>query len=239
MRIISWNCLSGFHRKWPALFTLKPDIAVIQEVTQKGLLEYLSGTFGSRVEWFGEPGSKGIAVVATKGWAMRRLNYPDGGKSLFLPVELRKARHRLDLIAVWTKAVKNSHENSYIGQAYDYFTANRKMINTKTIIVGDFNANSIWDKNCRRKTFTAVKDFLKDLGQESAYHHYFDERFGKESQSTFYLQKNLKKGYHIDYCFVSRYWRRKLNSVKIHKSGHWGRLTHSDHRPLAIDFAIK
>ena len=31
MRIISWNCGSGFHRKIEALLALAPDVAVVQE----------------------------------------------------------------------------------------------------------------------------------------------------------------------------------------------------------------
>jgi len=38
MRLVSWNCGSGFHRKISALSALTPDVAIVQECADLGTL---------------------------------------------------------------------------------------------------------------------------------------------------------------------------------------------------------
>ena len=67
----------------------------------------------------------------------------------------------------------------------------------------------------------------------SLYHPYFNERQGKETKPTFFLQRNKAKPYHIDYCFVSADLLDKVTKVEIGTYENW--TAHSDHSPINID----
>ena len=38
MRLVSWNCRSGFHRKLDSLATLAPDVAIVSECANLEIL---------------------------------------------------------------------------------------------------------------------------------------------------------------------------------------------------------
>lgn len=78
-----------------------------------------------------------------------------------------------------------------------------KLKDKKVIIAGDFNSNAIWDKWDRWWNHSDVVKEFEELGIKSLYHHLTNEKQGKETKPTFYLQRKLEKPYHIDYIFIS------------------------------------
>ena len=102
----------------------------------------------------------------------------------------------------------------------------------KSIIAGDFNSNSVWDKRDRLWNHSDVVKELAELGIESVYHRFMDEMHGKESQPTFFLQKNCNKPYHIDYIFTSTEFADFLASMTIGAIDEW--LALSDHLPVFL-----
>ena len=77
MRLVAWNCAMAFHRKLPALKTLRPDVAVIGECASperfaekagadRGLTRYFR-----QMEWAGTNEHKGLAVLARNGYSLR------------------------------------------------------------------------------------------------------------------------------------------------------------------------
>jgi endonuclease/exonuclease/phosphatase family metal-dependent hydrolase len=102
------------------------------------------------------------------------------------------------------------------------------------VVAGDFNSNTIWDyKRPAGQNHSGLVRQLASLGLVSAYHHFFREAHGAESQPTLYLQRNPLKPYHIDYCFIPEAWRIHLSRVEIGSGDIWA--AQSDHRPLVID----
>ena len=65
MRLITWNCQGGFHRKAEAIETLQPHLAIIQERECPDRLR--SRTTASRarpIVWCGDSPTKGLAVIS-------------------------------------------------------------------------------------------------------------------------------------------------------------------------------
>lgn len=75
-------------------------------------------------------------------------------------------------------------------------------------------------------------DELKDISLHSLYHHSKDEEQGKESQETFFLQRNKNKNYHTDYVFLN-HSKLEKSQIEIIKSEFW--LEFSDHAPILFE----
>jgi exodeoxyribonuclease-3 len=73
-----------------------------------------------------------------------------------------------------------------------------------TILIGDFNSNTIWDyKKHRLSDHTSVVQALEEKGIFSTYHVHHKQIQGKEEHPTYFMYRHLNKPYHIDYCFAS------------------------------------
>lgn len=234
LRLVSWNCQSGFQKKLSVLEALKPDVAVIQEVTEKAL-ELLA--LGNRTMWEGAKGKKGLAVILFNDFKFLKPKKYHVRHQYFLPTKISNGKVDLELIGVWTKGLKDSHENGYVGQAHNFMADNPRAFSAKTMFVGDFNANPIWDGLYRKKTFSALVSALDACDIRSAYHHVTGDTHGKERQPTLYMYRHFHdktKAYHIDYCFAGSHWLKRLEKVQVPNGEKWKSV--SDHFPLVCDF---
>ena len=80
-----------------------------------------------------------------------------------------------------------------------------------------------------------VVKFLEEKEIVSTYHLHHKQIQGKEKHPTFYLYRHKKKTYHLDYCFVSSDFARKLKSVEIGNFDIWAK--YSDHVPVIVTFS--
>ena len=108
------------------------------------------------------------------------------------------------------------------------------MLRDATLLIGDFNSNKIWDYKARVGDHSDVVNKLADNNIQSIYHRHFEIEQGIEIHPTFFLQRNLNKPYHIDYCFASAGILEKVQNVEIGTFERWSAF--SDHAPLIIDF---
>jgi hypothetical protein len=116
MKIVTWNCQQAFTKKAGRIFSDLPDIAVIQECSEKsaGMLVH-DGYAG---KWIGDNLNKGMAVFCGRGWSLHTLAGPVGEVPKWIvPFEVR-GRINFTLIAVWACAVKGSRRESYVGQIH-------------------------------------------------------------------------------------------------------------------------
>jgi endonuclease/exonuclease/phosphatase family metal-dependent hydrolase len=142
----------------------------------------------------------------------------------------------LTLFAIWANNPADKG-NQYIGQIWKAIHYYDDLIKPeKTILVGDFNSNTIWDKPRRIGNHSALVNALEAKQIRSVYHHHFGIQHGKEEHATFNLYKNSGKPYHIDYCFASNDMIGKLQHVEIGNYELWK--TYSDHLPLTVHFDI-
>jgi len=158
--------------------------------------------------------------------------YNDHTVKHFLPFCINE---KMNFLAVWAHQ-NNSPNFGYIGQVWKYIQSNNSKL-ADTIILGDFNSNSIWDQWDRWWNHSDVVKDLNELGLESVYHHFYKEIQGKELKSTFYLQKKINKAYHIDYCFMPKILIEKLTNFKIGEKIEW--TEYSDHNPLFIEMDVE
>ncbi len=230
MTIVTWNCNGAFRRKFKALNHYKYDVCVIQECedpSRSNCMEYTE--WASNYYWVGNSKHKGLGIFAKDGIDLEKLDWPSQveGNPLnyFLPCLVNQTFH---LVAVWAHRGHTSKYN-YIGQAWSYFDLNLGKID-KAVVLGDFNSNTIWDRKNYWCSHSGLVERFKKVGLISIYHDACSERQGKESQPTFFLQKNIEKPYHIDYIFLSDSFG--YSNFDIGEFGHYRAI--SDHVPLKI-----
>lgn len=234
VKITTWNCNGAFRKKFEFIDKFNADILVIQECENpKETKDQDYKDWATNYLWIGDNKNKGLGIFANKNIKLQKLNwsntYKDHNVKHFLPCLINDD---FELLAVWTHQ-NNSPNFGYIGQLWKYLQTNKNQLKN-SIIIGDLNSNSIWDEWDRWWNHSDVILELKEIGIESLYHLFYSEIQGKESRPTFYLQRNLLKPYHIDYCLASKYFQNKLKNFIIEDFANWKHL--SDHSPILITF---
>lgn len=230
MKITSWNCNGALRNKFQHLQNLDSDIFVIQECEnplQTNHKEYKE--WASNYLWKGENKNKGIGVFAKKEFKLELLNWSDVYQNhevkLFLPCLIN---NKIQLLGIWTKQ-NNSPNFAYIGQLWKYIEINKSQFK-EIVLTGDLNSNCIWDEWDRWWNHSDVVKNLSQCNIKSLYHLFTKEDQGKENLPTFFLHRNEKKAYHIDYIFASKSISDKMTDFKVGKKDNWMHL--SDHLPI-------
>jgi len=246
MKIVSWNCNGALRHKLHAIDQLDADILIIQECENPKNKSEEYRKWAGHYIWHGTDNNKGIGIFAKNNNSISALDW--GGEftisglkrshtsltwlsselKLFLPI---RVNNEFNILGVWTKGNRDG-SFGYMGQFWKYLRINDDNLQlSDTIIIGDFNSNSIWDKSDRWWNHSSVIDELFELNFLSLYHHFRNEQQGKETQPTFYLQRNENKSYHIDYAFVSKSILEKCQ-IEVGDKNKW--LATSDHMPIII-----
>lgn len=246
MKVITWNCNGALRRKLTQADSLDADLLVIQECEDPSRSTQEYRQWAGQYLWLGESKNRGIGVFPKKGRSVSPLTWSGsfqmpGFKSrsrslqwhtdelrLFLPFTVDE---HLTMLAVWTKG-SNSGVFGYIGQFWKYLQIHRdELSQSKTMILGDFNSNAMWDKADCWWSHSDVVAELESMAFKSLYHTQYEEAQGQETQPTFFLQRNPLKPYHIDYVFVSEDLQAACKVAVGHQEP-W--LTVSDHMPVSI-----
>jgi exonuclease III len=234
MKIISWNCNGAFRNKFQNIIGKDADIYIIQECENPAISknnEYK--TWARNHLWIGDNVNKGLGIFANEKIKLNRFEwsntYKDHSVKYFLPCIVN---NDYQLLAVWAHS-NNSPNFGYIGQMWKYIQINKNKFE-KILIAGDFNSNSIWDEWDRWWNHSDVVKELKEQSIRSLYHEFYNEEQGKESISTFYLQKKIEKPYHIDYFFASKNLVNNVREFIVEDFINWK--TISDHVPIMLKF---
>jgi len=224
----------AFRKKADLLLQYQPDLLIIQECEHPNKI-FFSKPPGS-VIWHGDNQHKGLGVFSFGNYKLELLAGHESSFKTILPIAVSNGDIDFTLFAIWANHPEDKGYQ-YIGQIWKAIHHYEYLIKAeKTILIGDFNSNSIWDKPRRVGNHT---DMIKKLDLKrikSVYHHHFDQEHGCEQHPTFNLYKNIDKPYHLDYCFVSEDIMLKLTGMKIGTYDEWRK--HSDHLPLIIDFNL-
>lgn len=237
MRIITWNCNMAFRKKVALLQKYDPDILVIPECEHvDGIIFPEIGKQPTGRLWYGDNQHKGLGVISFNGYRLKLLRRHQPAFKTILPIAVTGGTIDLTLFAIWANNPQDK-PNQYVGQVWQALHHYEKFIKRKrTILTGDFNSNTIWDKPRRIGNHSTVVEVLGKKKISSVYHHHFGQQQGKEEHATFHLYKHADKPYHLDYCFASGDLISKLQNVEIGQHEDWSR--HSDHMPLIVDFVL-
>ena len=236
MKILTWNCNGALRNKFHLLDKFDGDILVIQECENPS--ETKDSNYKNWAEnhlWIGDSKNKGIGIFAKKNIKLSQLSwsntYKDHTVKYFLPFTVNE---KITFLGIWTHK-NNSPNFGYIGQLWKYIQINKSKLEN-SILIGDFNSNKKWDEWDRWWNHSDVVRELSEIGLVSLYHHFTNEEQGKESNPTFYLQKNINKPYHIDYCFAPKNLAKDILDLKVGDFNDWK--TYSDHTPIIIEINI-
>lgn len=246
MKLVSWNCGGALRNKLHAIDKLDADILVIQECEDPSRSTKDYEDWAGNYIWIGDSKNKGIGVFARNNCFIESLDWNNnysieafsGNRSAkwstsqlkyFLPFRVNSD---FNVIAVWTKGSDNGYFG-YIGQVWKFIQAHKDDLATEPVIlIGDFNSNSIWDRDDAWWNHSDVVNELKEIDIHSAYHYKNQEEHGQERQATFYMYRKKERPYHIDYAFIASSLLKKTN-IELGERDVW--LNYSDHIPLTLE----
>ena len=237
MKIITWNCNKVFRRKAEFILNEKPDILIVQECEHPDKLQFNFNTpLPKDIYWYGSDHNQGLGIFSYSDYKFKLLDIHNPDFKCILPLSVTNGINDFTLFAISAYNPKDK-DGQYITQVWKAIHYYDQLLkDNKTILIGDFNSNTIWDKPRREGNHSAVVEKLKNKNIFSTYHTYFSQEQGKEQHPTFYLYRHLDKPYHIDYCFASVDFIEKLSNVEVGNYKDWSQ--YSDHSPLILTFNL-
>jgi exonuclease III len=235
LRLISWNCQGAFRKKTDFILDYKPDILVVQECESPDKISFKSADDQpNNVIWIGNSQHKGLGVFSFGDYSTNLIEHQEKDFKTVIPINVRNGALDFNLFAVWANNPQDK-DNKYIEQVWKaiHFFENH-LDQGRSVLIGDFNSNKIWDRKHRNGNHSDVVDYLETKKIISLYHKYYKQEQGKEEHATFYMQRNKNKPYHIDYCIASTDIGDSLKSHEIGNYNEW--IKYSDHMPIIIDF---
>lgn len=237
MKIITWNCNMAFRKKAHFILAHNPDILVIQECEHPDKLFFSDdATKPTNILWFGQNLNKGLAVFSYNNFHIIPLEDHNENIRHVIPISVTSPEIDFNMFAIWANNPLDI-EGAYIEQVWKAVTYYDKLlINTKTILIGDFNSNRIWDRKGRLNNHENIVNLLEQKGIHSTYHFHHKQLQGLEAHPTFYMYRHENKPYHIDYCFASKDIMSKIETCTVGDYNFWK--TCSDHMPLILTFSL-
>lgn len=225
----------AFRKKANIILQHLPDILVIPECEHPDKINFAAHTQQpTGISWFGDNTNKGVGIFCYNGFTCNIHKAHNPVLKYIAPVSIKNGSSHFILYAVWANNPQNK-DGAYVTQIWKALAHYKRLIRkSNTILTGDFNSNTIWDKPRRNGNHTHVVQALAKKGIESTYHKYFNQQQGEEAHPTWYLHRNAKKPYHLDYCFVAENMLQQLQSVEVGNAAFW--LQHSDHMPVISRF---
>lgn len=237
MRVITWNCNMAFRKKAHFIVSKCPDILIVPECESLEKLKFEHEfDLPSSFLWFGENQNKGLGVFSFGKYKLELLDMHNPEIKTVLPIKVSGGAIDFVLLAIWANNPKDK-DGAYIEQVFKAIHFYEELLSEETtILMGDFNSNTIWDKKNKLNNHSNVVQKLFDKKIKSVYHFFNGYEQGKEQHHTLYMYRHLNKPYHIDYCFASVDFIQRLKLVEIGDYNDW--ISLSDHTPLIVDFDI-
>lgn len=227
----------AFRRKADFILAQQPDILVVPECEHPDKLKFSANApLPSDIFWHGANVNKELGIFSYGSHKFTLLETHNADLKNILPIAVMGGKLDFTLFAIWAN---NPHDKDgqYVTQVWKALHHYEDLLqDTKTMLLGDFNSNTIWDKPLRKGNHSTVVEKLASKGIFSAYHIFHDQIQGQESYPTFYLYRHQDKPYHLDYCFASMDFIKKLTNVEVGNYDDWKHL--SDHSPVTMTFDL-
>lgn len=223
----------AFRKKAGHILAHKPDILVVSECEHPDKLKFDDSNISpTGVLWFGENKNKGLGIFSYNHFRLMLIKTHNPAMRMIIPILVTGNNYKFTLFAVWANNPADP-DGVYVEQVWKALH-HYKLSKKNTILAGDFNSNTIWDRKYRIGNHSHVVDLLQQKGISSCYHLHHDQKQGKEAHPTHFLYRHRDKPYHLDYCFASSDLAGKVQSVEIGNYDDWHK--YSDHVPVMVSF---
>jgi exodeoxyribonuclease-3 len=235
MRVITWNCNMAFRKKASLLLKYKPDILVIPECEHPGKLKLPPRSKKPvSILWFGTNHHKGLGIFSFNDYKLTPIEPHNPNIKMVVPISVSGGEIDFTLFAIWANN-PDDPDGQYVEQVWKALSHYDAQIKSeRTMLVGDFNSNTIWDRKYRAGNHSNVVKVLGDKKIYSTYHLHHKQTQGKEKHPTFFLYRHKNKPYHLDYCFVSEDIAARIEKVSVGRHNFWK--DYSDHVPVIVTF---
>ena len=227
----------AYRKKANFILTQQADIVIVPECEHPDKLKFKEGTpLPTDIIWAGKNQHKGLGIFS---YSEYKFQIHDSYQPAFrnvVPLIVTGGKIDFILFAIWANNPQDKGYE-YIGQIWKALNHYGDLLKSqKTILAGDFNSNTIWDKPRREGNHSTVVALLESKKIHSSYHRFFNQQQGKEKHNTLFMYRHLDKSYHIYYCFASADFADRITAVKVGTHKKWAAL--SDHTPLTVTFNI-
>lgn len=237
MKITTWNCNMAFRKKAEFILAHQPDILIVPECENPEKLIFSDGVpKPTATIWHGSNPNKGLGVFSYSHYKLKLLDCHNPDFKNILPIAVTGGKVNFILFAVWANN-PGDKDGVYVTQVWKAIHYYEELLSKKkAILIGDFNSNTIWDKPRRAGNHSTVVEKLAKNKIFSTYHTFHKQIQGKEAHPTQFMYRHEDKPYHLDYCFASSYFIKKMTNVEIGQYNDWK--LYSDHKPLSVTFAL-
>jgi exonuclease III len=228
----------AFRKKAEFILAYKPDILIVPECENPEKLKFENiNLIPKDILWYGTNQNKGLGVFSYSNYKFRLLECHNPNFKNILPISVTGGKIDFILFAIWANNPEDK-DGQYVTQIWKAINYYENLLSeNKTILIGDFNSNSIWDKPRREGNHSTVVEKLRLKKIFSTYHNFYKQEQGKEKHPTLFMYRHENKPYHIDYCFASNDFIETLENVEVGSYVDWTK--HSDHKPLIISFNLE
>lgn len=237
MKIITWNCNMAFRKKAEFILTQQPDILIVPECESPDKLKFPEGVaLPTSIVWYGANSNKGLGVFSYGAHKLKLMPCHNPDFKNILPITVTGGKVNFTLFAIWANN-PGDKDGAYVTQVWKALQYYEGLLSkNKSILIGDFNSNTIWDRPRREGNHSTVVEKLATNKIYSTYHTFHQQQQGKEAHPTQFMYRHEDKPYHLDYCFASAYFIKKMTNVEIGAYKDWK--AYSDHKPLAVTFEL-
>lgn len=237
MKIITWNCNMAFRNKAEFILVHKPDILIVPECeSPEKLIFKKNNLIPNDILWYGTNQNKGLGIFSYGNYKFKLLECHNPKFKNILPISVTDGEIDFIMFAIWANN-PDDKDGQYVTQVWKAINYYEDLLSEENVIlIGDFNSNTIWDKPRREGNHSTVVEKLKSKNIFSTYHEFFNQEQGKEKHPTLFMYRHENKPYHIDYCFASNEFIRKLVNVEVGNYMDW--TEYSDHKPLIVQFDL-
>lgn len=228
----------AYRKKAALLLAHQPDIVIIPECEQPSKLKFPPGVaLPTDMLWFGSNPNKGLGIFSYSHYRFRVKRNHNPELKMVVPVAVTGGILDFTLYAVWANNPADP-DGQYVEQVWKALQHyNKHLRSRQTILAGDFNSNTIWDRKNREGNHSNVVKRLLRKGIHSCYHLHHRQLQGQEAHPTFYLYRHHDKPYHLDYCFASKDMADRIVSVEIGDYDTWKPF--SDHVPVMVMYDMQ
>ena len=225
----------AFRKKAEKILDKNPDILIVPECENLDKLIFPKGVpLPQDSYWYGLNPHKGIGVFSYSDYTITLCKEFKPDFKFIIPLIIQNEQESFILMAFWCqKPEKTDNYGIQTWEALKYYS--KLLKSEKIILAGDFNSNTIWDKPNREANHSNIVKKLRRNNIESLYHLWKKEEQGKESSPTLFLHRKPDRPYHLDYCFASEYFVKRLKKVEIGGFDKW--IEFSDHMPIILEIS--